>query len=377
MPLMMGASYKHMSHEIAPVPIGYDYGLKPRLMLVGNTEFPALLSKPLLAVAYGRMPDVGGLIELPFLGFLFDTTQNARHCFGIFKEWVDAAKDGDAVCINFIEFKNGDYGICISPRMEDMIERLVPPHQREEVDPLAFLVGHLKTFSQQSQGYKYFRDKASKSRFLVTAETQHGSLNEFNFRKRQVNFWKEDEVPEDSVEFGLLQARNGSSERESRSLPPSAKMSREEVAERRKRQVSRFFPVTLEKIRLQPKWSDTRATLEAEGFKAWQIEQAVCNVSFRQRVPELFTPSPRGETGEGESPTPIDVLDYLLNTPESIGIKIDAVKVFDAQVLRQQMALDAAWLINYFQESKPASPDKILTPQEAQCDLGRLELLAE
>lgn len=366
-----------MSSEQTPLPIGYDYGLKPRLMLLGNTDFPELLRKSFVALLYGQMPDFGGLVEPPFLGLAFEDMHIARRCFGIFKEWVDAVGDGDALCLNFIEFKSREFALCLSPQRELFLERMLSPIHKDEFDSLVLLVGHMKMFPRMSEGYLYFRNEARKSPFVVFPETRGGPLMDLAFCKSEIHFWKEDEVPENSVEFGLLQSKLGAPNPTPQPQTAKSKMSREDVALRRKRQVSRFFPVTLERLRLQSAWREAAQELEAEGFRPWQIEQAACNLALRYRVPELFVAAPQKALESDQEPDIVGITDYLLNNPETVTVKVDTSKILDRQALRLQMAMDSVQLLSYFgkQENSVPKLGKPLIPRAFQQELAHLNLL--
>ena len=366
-----------MSLEQKSLPIGYDYGLKPRLMLLGNTDFPELLRKSFVALLYGRMPDFEGLVEPLYLGLAFEDSHVARRCFGIFKEWADAVGNGDALCLNFIEFKSQEFALCLSPQREMFLDRMLPPSHRDEFDSLILLVGHMKMFPKMSEGYLYFRNKAQKSPFVVLPETRSGPLMDLAFRKSEIHFWKEEEVPENSVEFGLLQSKLGAPNSTPQPQTVKSKMSREDVALRRKRQLSRFYPVTLERLRLQSAWREAARELESEGFRLWQIEQAACNLALRHRVPELFVAAPRKAAESNQEPDTVGITDYLLNNSETVTVKVNIPKILDRQALRLQMTLDSAQLLSYFgnQENSDPKSDKYLIPSAVQQELARLNLL--
>src|SRR5215216_2911664 len=94
---------------------GYDYGTKPIVVVIGDTEFPDLLIRgDFAAVGYDLVEHFGLLVNAPRLTMVFRDVALARECFLRFKEWGGASEDGDAVRISFVDLEDGGYAMCTS-----------------------------------------------------------------------------------------------------------------------------------------------------------------------------------------------------------------------------------------------------------------------
>ena len=61
-------------------PFGYDYGTRPKVMILGDGEFPSLLRRGLAALGYGTVPHFGVLVDTPLLSMMFDDEQVGNEC---------------------------------------------------------------------------------------------------------------------------------------------------------------------------------------------------------------------------------------------------------------------------------------------------------
>lgn len=346
--------------------IGCDYGVKPRVIIMGNIEFLEMLRSSLLALGYGRLPTFKLLVNAPFLGMAFNDDEVARRCFSIFKSWADASEDGDALSLSFIELEDGENGFCVYPETDRLVRRMVPERQRDEIEPLVFSAGYLKVFpAGRSSGYVFFRAATENSPFVLFPVAGSGALMEFAFVKREVRFFKESEIREDSVEGSLLAARRGKLEDAPRPRPVVAQMTRSDVAARRRRQLSRFFPVTLERLHLDADFISTCRAFQARGYMQWQVEQAACTLILRHRVPDLFCKS---QTEDKAEPSTLEILDYLLSNQEDVMERPIPASALD-QYLQDQIAADSAELLAYFM------PDGHQLSTDCQCELSKHDLL--
>jgi hypothetical protein len=163
-----------MLMEAMMVPFGYDYGTKPIVLVPGDTEFIDLLNRGFLAIGYGVVPEFGLLVDAPLLLMGFKNETIARQCFSHFVEWSGEDSDGDAVRISFVEFNNGEFGMCVSQDIERLLKRSIPEIYRKEVEPRIMVVGHLKTFPHQSDGYRWFKSGAMTSPFVLAPQSVNG-----------------------------------------------------------------------------------------------------------------------------------------------------------------------------------------------------------
>jgi hypothetical protein len=358
---------------------GYDYAAKPRVLVGGDIRVIQLLRDSFLAVGYGIEPEFGLLINAPALWLMFDKTETARECFEHFTRWSGASSDGDAVRISFVEFDDGGYGMCTSQDVERLLSRTVPDVYRDEVEPIIMVPVHLKTFPQRSDGYYWFKSRVETSPFVFApASKETPPMQDLAMRKRQVNFYTEHDMPEQSVEASLIRNRNATEGGiQSRAIPPEIRFGKKSFGERRQSQLRRFFPVTIERLGFHNPFQQVKAQLVGEGFREWQVIQAACNIAFRHRMPELFANNKSAEESaaqkEQSGPPALNILGYLLDNPEDINILLPPEEQLSAELLREQIYADAHELLRYFTESKQVD----VQPTDLQGELAKHNLLDE
>jgi hypothetical protein len=358
---------------------GYDYAAKPLVLVGGDMGFIQLLQDGFLAVGYDTVPEFGLLVNPPLLTIMFDTTEAARECFAHFIRWGGASGDGDAVRISFVELDDGGYGMCTSQDMEKLLNRVVPEMYRDEVEPRIMVVGHLKTFPQMSEGYLWFKSRVETSPFVLAPSSRETPpMREFAIRKREVNFYHERDLSEHSVEASLIRNRNATEEvMRSRTIPPEIRFGAKSFSERRRSQLRRFFPVTLERLSFNKPFSRLKEQLISEGFREWQIVQAACNIALRCRASELFASNNSDEEGassgeQSRSPA-LNILGHLLNNPEDINVPFPSEDQLSAAPVREQIYADAYELLRYFTDSNQAE----VQPVDLQSELAKHNLLDE
>lgn len=330
--------------------VGYDYGVKSRVMVVGDVEFPSLMGDKFLALAYAVEPQFGALVDAPMLIMVFESEAAGRECFEHFNSWRETSESGDAVALGFVELGSDDYVMCIYPEHEHLVQRTIPETHRPEVDPLIFTVGYSKTFPRQSGGYDWFKRAAGRSPFIVAPGMPTGSvLTEAAFYKTEVNFYQHDDLPEHSMEAVLMRLREEGEAAEGsyRPDPSEVKVNPREIAKRRCSQLSRFFPVTLERLSFDSSFGQTLERLTREGFKKWQIVQAGCNLALRSYATELFSPEDEGDVESSEELSRADILDYLLGHQEDVMETFPPTNEITASALREQITADSRDLLSY------------------------------
>ena len=351
--------------------IGYDYGTKLRMMVVGDMEFPSLLGDNLLALAYAVEPQFGALVDAPMLVMVFEGEAAGRECFRHFERWCEASGSGDAVALGFVELGSNEYVMCLYPEHERLVQRIIPETHRPEVVPLIFTVGYSKTFPRQSGGYDWFKRAVGRSPFIVAPATPTGFvMTDAAFYKTEIGFYREDDLPENSMELSLIRSRRG--EEDVRGpVPPEVEASPREVAERRRSQLSRFFPVTLERLSFDAAFRQTLEQLAGEGYQEWQVVQAGCNLALRYYAPNLFLPSnEEADDSAGES-NRADILDYLLRHTEDAMGTFPPAGEMTASALREQIAADGRDLLSYV--ARADAPDS--PPEDLQTELAGRGLL--
>jgi hypothetical protein len=365
--------YTELLWEGYMVPFGYDYGTKPIVLVGGDVEFIDLLNRGFLALGYGRVPEFGLLIDVPLLLMGFKNETLAQECFTHFAEWSGDSADGDAVRISFVEFNDGEFGMCVSQDMERLLKRSISEIFREELEPRIMVVGHIKMFPHQSEGYRWFKSEALSSPFVLAPQSINGEpLKELALRKREINFYREDEIPEHTIENFLARNRNAKEERYvSREIPREFRLSMAGIHERRRIQLSRFFPVTLERLRFSREFIQTKQQLISEGFREWQILQAGCNVALRHLAPEFFEKEGNGADPGQRGVVAQNILAFLIGNHQTLSLASVLADEFNVKGLTEQIYEDSSALLRYVLESDVEIKD----PSSMQGELVKHNLL--
>jgi hypothetical protein len=346
---------------------GFDYGTRPVVLVPGDVEFMDLLNRGFEAIGYGEVAQFGVLVDAPLLLMGFKNEVFARECFLKFAAWGDG--DGDAVKISFVELHDGGFGMCVSQEVDWLLNHTIPKPYRDEIEPRIMIVGHLKAFPHQSDGYKWFKSVASNSPFVLAPQSVNGDLiKDLALRKRNINFYAEDEVPENSIEYALTKNRGATDKRNtSRPIPQEFRFSLTGIAERRREQLSRFFPVTIERLTLDESFNQITKNLVNEGFRTWQVVQAACNLSLRYVVPEIFD---KKAIGEFDSITQ-RLLRFLVDGYQSLSFPAVPIKYLNASKLKRQIHADSNALLTYVKDEQTEHKD----PNAAQAELAQMKLL--
>jgi len=119
--------------------IGFDYGIKPNILVMSDVEFPNLIHEgKVRAVAYGRLPYYELLNEPMFVSLVFEDDEKGEECFKHFKEWINNSNNSEAVSLSFIELNNGGYTVCVYPDYALLIDRCIPHELQKKVHPIIF-----------------------------------------------------------------------------------------------------------------------------------------------------------------------------------------------------------------------------------------------
>lgn len=343
--------------------LGYDYGGRERFLAISDPTFITYLEDR-EAVGYGRMPHWGLLVNPPVLYFLFSNSDSATSCFEIFHSWIKASNgDGDAVEISFLEYDDGSYGVTTGPEVKRLIDRTIPEYLQHEVEPIVSVPQKMTRIPEQSGSYRWFKGAASTSPFIVIPGTGvDGPLEDLAFRKREVSFVRASEVPPNHSASVFSHGDPGA---RSTHHPPTP--APREILDRRKSQLKRFFPVTLERLRFSTQFKNIQDRLGAEESRDWELRQAVCNLTLRHRHPELYE---REEEFAGGT----SVIDFLLCHPETVEGQPLPDNLLSVEVVARQLLADRRDLLGYVSIHEDASET---TDEDVEESLIRLGLLGQ
>jgi hypothetical protein len=98
---------------------GYDYGTKPKVMVVADIEFPEILRNSFMALGYGQVPQFGDLANVPLLMMLFKDLDGGMvgiNAFHISMLGAMLLETGTQLVLDSLSSTTGDMG-CVSTRI--------------------------------------------------------------------------------------------------------------------------------------------------------------------------------------------------------------------------------------------------------------------
>jgi hypothetical protein len=325
--------------------IGFDYGLKPRFLAIGDIEYPNLIheAKP-VAMGFGKLPYFGLLHEPPFACIVFENDNKGRECFQHFKRWAEGSKDGDAVSLSFIETREGGYAVSIYPEYGLLVDRCIPKYLQPEVSPIVFApVSFPLTVDKISTHYLFFKGESQDKPFLFCGASKLGKLFlESAMVKRKVNFFKEDEIPEHTPEsaYSRLNPEENRDSVNEKKAPP--KEESEVVYKRRWKRLKTYLPITMERLEYSAKFQSSKVALLSEGFADWQILQAACNMVVSMRMCQKLHFDDLEEKSAAA-----DILEFLLKGFEIANDGFPR-EMFSEEALRDQIIADSNELLEFY-----------------------------
>lgn len=297
--------------------IGFDYGVKPFFMLIGDIEFSDLFKKA----------DCKGMLYIFEKGekekmipvqmaFIFQNEEPAEKFLDILLGWIEKSNnDGEAVTIDFIENNKGGYTLSISPEINRFVERMLPKSLKNKVSPLIMVQTHYKEIDTLGENYLNFKENYMKAEkiaigYVIGTPTKIIKKSKRYFTKKEFNFFKEDEIPANSMALGY-RATQKLSDFDPKKLPKPPKESIEEISARRISEMKTLLPLTYNK--LNNLWLGDKQKKLSVIFDSEIIKQAICNLTIFERLKQIKELS-SDFTKSGYSSR---ILDYLLETYES------------------------------------------------------------
>ncbi|MET3029193.1 hypothetical protein ABXT06_21120 [Flavobacterium sp. UW10123] len=306
-----------MSNKIDFSKFGYDYGLKPHLMLVADPEFSNLFREAkCIALQYFFTKDDKGLMIPAGLAFGFENEKPADGFFNILLEWIEKSNGNtDAVLMEFVETKEGGYVLGIAQDMVLFVDRMIPKSHKDKISPMTILATQFKEIPILGENYLTFKNNINKAdnitiSYAIVKGTEIIKQSDKSFTKKNFNFYEEDNIPQDSLMVSYYAAANKLSLR--KKAPQEApKPSESDLLQRRLSEMKIYLPLTCNRIK--NKWLEEKIKRLEENYENTQIIQAICNLTIFERIKsdEEVLRNFR-DTGHA-----IDILDYLLSTFES------------------------------------------------------------
>lgn len=297
--------------------IGFDYGVKPFFMLVGDIEFSDLFKKAdcrgmLYIFEKGEKEEM-----IPVqMAFLFQNEEPAEKFLDILLGWIEKSNnDGEAVSIDFIENNKGGYTLSISPEINRFVERMIPKNLKDKVSPIIMVQTHYKEIDTLGKNYLNFKANYKRAEkisigYVIGTTTKIIKQSKKYFTKKEFNFYREDEIPANSMALGY-KATIEISDFDPKNLPKPPKESVEEIALRRISEMKLFLPLTYNK--LNNLWLGEIQKKLTLKYDSEIIKQAICNLTVFERLKQIKELSSDFKKGG----YPNRILDYLLSTYES------------------------------------------------------------
>lgn len=320
---------------------GFDYAIKPKIMIVADVEFSELIRKAsIFGLGYISIPQ-NALVNQPLqIALIFNNEEYGRKAMLSFHNWINSSNgDVDAFIMDIIEKKDGGYVLCFYQGIECLINRNIPSYLRKWVTPLIASATHFKEIENVSGDYLRFKNALQFSRCHIIGATKYKLFTDIpDIVKTKINIYTEDNIPEGSPIVGYKPLTR---EEIKKSRKTFDKIQQENLEEERDRSLKYFFPITYEKIR-RGFLHEIVGELQEKHNKS-QITQGICNLILQFRIEkdkDIDTKSK--EWG------PMDILEYLMDKHESPRSFFPNTNDISKEVLVKQMNADSEFLKDYF-----------------------------
>ena len=274
------------------VPQGFDYGCLPYAMAVGSYDFPRHLHDSSVdAVAYGTLHSAELHQETFTVSLVAQHPEPLAKAFQEFQAWAQAT-DPDSVELTFLFLNSGGYTLAITPQHSRFVRRCLGFDRSHQIMTLG--PTWCKTMTTLHPVLRSFRHYCSQSLapFYFGAATYTGPPNALAISsapnidpvtaidpllKFEATFVNENDVAPNTTAWIALNAQPPATipAASPRSQPPPTP---DQIAKQRRETLACHFPVTLERLRRARHLTFLAQQLAPQGIRAWQVEQAFCNL---------------------------------------------------------------------------------------------------
>lgn len=314
---------------------GLDYGIKPRITLLSDTSFQENFQKAkCMGLVYVHCPNSVG-IEVPCeLGFMMENEKFAEKFLDSLINWKEKSESSKAVDLEFLEYENGDYMLSISPNIRFVIERLVPEHLRDHVNPVAIQMFQGKGGMKISQNYLNFKENYIEGRniavrYFLVNNNKVIKRSEKHFLKNEFKFSKENDLDEESKLNPIINRKIIPSR------PPKVQANDQHFLESRNKTLKYFFPVTYQRLTTGG-WLKEVIDEINKRYSSDQIIQAIINLILLERLRQPNIPS----VNTIENGYDLNIIKHLVENYESFDSYYPDVSAFTKQKVEKQIRLD-------------------------------------
>lgn len=273
----------------AAKPRGFDFGCLPYAMAMGSLELPGQLGDAsIIGVGYGERwsHDLGA--RVPSITLVAQQEQPLVDAFATLDAWADST-DPDSVELTIILRSDGGYLLAISPETQRLTQRCLGFDRTHVAITAAVMwvkpINTAHPFLRQLQDYA----RSPVAPFLLDGAVYDGDpsvapspsyLREITsvnpLLKFEVTIIDEADVQPDTTAALALAIASAKTAGKGSAAPPPRSPS--DVTRLRVKSLRTHFPVTLERCRYSKAITTLVRELAPIGIRAWQIEQALCNL---------------------------------------------------------------------------------------------------
>ena len=321
---------------------GYDYGIKPSVMIVGDISFNEYIQKAkILGFGYISIPQ-NALENVPLeVALIFENEVYGKKAMQCFMNWINASNgNGDALGLDIIEHKDDNgYTLCFYQDIDCLIKSTVPEHIREWVTPLYAGFTYFKVIDNVSENFTKFKKALKFSKCHILAGSRSRVYTEYPaIVKSKMNVFKEGNIPENShlQVYGVkkgISIKNGKKEFD--------KVMSKDAEENREKNIKYFYPITYQKVTNQGYLNKIVSELGTD-YDRVIILQAICNLTLYNRLEK------EGRTEVLGKDYYMEILQYLLDSYESIRSYFPDEGLYTKEMIIEQIKLDKKVLMNKF-----------------------------
>lgn len=324
--------------------IGHDYGIKPKMILLGDMSFmESFQEAKCIGMAYAYTIDENEKYSFQ-LFFMFENEKPASLFLDSILRWCEQSEThDDAVGIDFIGKQNGEYTLAIYNKMDNLIKRMIPKEIVSKVSPVVFHAIHFKEIDT-SESFKLFKNKYIEGDsvhigYLIGTKSGMRLQGKKYFTKKNFGFYNDTDVKEEV--FSLSAYQRLKSKDESTMLPqPLKEQSVEEIEGDRMKEIKLYFPLTYNKLTNTNWLIEIRDTLSIK-YSTSYIFQAICNLILAERLKT----EPNLDMNFFNRSQSINILQYLNNNYESFRSFFPDDRFFTKYKIEAQINRDKKELI--------------------------------
>ena len=321
---------------------GYDYGIKPSVMIVGDISFNEYIQKAKMrGLGYVSIPQ-HVLDKTPLeVVLMFENEVYGKKVIQCFTNWISSSNgNGDALGLDIIEHDDGGgYTLCFYQDIDILLKRSIPEHIRDWVTPLYAGVTFFKVIDNVSEYYNWFKKALKFSKCHIIGGSSRSPFFEFpQIVKSKINVYKESNIPENS-HLQVYGAKKGITIKNGKKEFDEVK--RKDAEESREKNIKYFYPITYDRLANQGFLGNIVSELEKD-FERILIIQAICNLTLYFRLEKEGEVKSLGENYY------MVILEYLLENYESIRSYFPEESLYTKEMIIKQIEQDKKVLANEF-----------------------------